>query len=112
VLANEQLLASKPPCFSNEIELLNLELGILSVSVRNEFVPGAEKTPKRLPTATYFQIWKYAMYKPVHVLSRKSTRQHRNVFIWCYALQGGLRFVVLTFNLQVLKPISTGRLAC
>ena len=23
------------------------------------------------------------MYKPVHVLSRKSTRQHRNVFIWC-----------------------------
>lgn len=24
-----------------------------------------------------------AMYNPVHVLSRKSTRQHRNVFIWC-----------------------------
>jgi len=25
------------------------------------------------------------MYEPVHVLSGKSTRQHRNVFIWCTA---------------------------
>ncbi|KAF8812754.1 hypothetical protein BYT27DRAFT_7182478 [Phlegmacium glaucopus] len=23
------------------------------------------------------------MYQPTHVLSEKSTRQHRNVFIWC-----------------------------
>jgi hypothetical protein len=35
-----------------------------------------------------------AMYKPVHVLSRKSTRQHRNVFIWCTESQGGFRLVV------------------
>lgn len=24
-----------------------------------------------------------AMYEPAHVLSKKSVRQHRNVFIWC-----------------------------
>jgi len=23
------------------------------------------------------------MYEPVHVLSRKSVQQHRNVFVWC-----------------------------
>ena len=41
------------------------------------------------------------MYKPVHVLSKKSTRQHRNVFIWCTDSRNvALGYFVLTPNVQ------------
>ena len=41
------------------------------------------------------------MYKPVHVLSKKSTRQHRNFFIWCTDSRNvALGYFALTPNVQ------------
>ena len=61
---------------------------------------------------TYKPRIQLAMYEPVHVLSRKSTRQHRNVFIWCTAERNvalGYSFWHSMTNV-VLKPLF--RLAC
>ena len=40
------------------------------------------------------------MYKPVHVLSRKSTRQRCNIFIWCTESHSLALGSLSTFNLQ------------